>query len=179
MEKYLPVLGNIVTFLAVAIICLIVLAITFKITLKNYNVKTSKIKFYGLFLGMKNGDILAVSMITLNFIFLVWCVASFSGLNIYYVFITVVLLIGADIAIKDYNRIPIDLLYSMLNIGSIFVTSMLNDYLVNTNSSVYLLIILGLVTIFVFLYFTYMTFKLLNNVVVKEENLAKKNYKKL
>ena len=33
--------------------------------------------------------------------------------------------------------------------------------------------------LFVFLYFTYMTFKLLNNIVAKEENLKKKNYKKL
>ena len=179
MEKYLGVLGDIVSFLLVAIIFLIILAITFKITLKNYNVKTSKIKFYGLFLGMNNRSILAFSMITLNYIFLIWCVATFSGLNIYYVFITVLLMIGADIAIRDYNRIFTDLIYSMINIGSIFVTSMLYDYLINTYTSVYILIVLGLLIIFVFLYFTYMTFKLLNNIVLKEENLQKKNYKKL
>ena len=179
MGKYLDVLGNIANFLLVAIIFLIVLYITFGITLKNYNVKTSKIKFYGLFLGMDNRSILAFSMITLNYIFLIWCVATFGGLNIYYVFITVVLMIGADIVIKDYNRITIDLIYSMINIGSIFVTSMLYNYLVNTYNSIYLLVILGLVVIFVFLYFTYMTFKLLNNIVLKEENLKKKDYKKL
>lgn len=179
MEKDLPILGNIVNFLVVAIIFLIVLAITFKITLKNYNVKTSKIKFYGLFLGMDNRGILAFSMITLNYIFLIWCVATFSGLNIYYVFITVLFMIGADIVIKDYNRITIDLIYSMINMLAIFVTSRLYDYLVNTYTTVYLLVLLGFVTIFVFLYFTYITFKLLNNVVLKEENLKKKDYKKL
>ena len=129
MEKDLPILGNIVNFLVVAIIFLIVLAITFKITLKNYNVKTSKIKFYGLFLGMDNRGILAFSMITLNYIFLIWCVATFSGLNIYYVFITLLFMIGADIVIKDYNRITIDLIYSMINMLAIFVTSRLYDYL--------------------------------------------------
>ena len=67
----------------------------------------------------------------------------------------------------------------MINIGSIFVTSLLYDYLMNAYNSVYLLIILGLVAVFVFLYFTYMTFKLLNNIVLKEENLKKKNYKKI
>ena len=179
MEKDLPILGNIVNFLVVAIIFLIVLAITFKITLKNYNVKTSKINFYGLFLGMDNRGILAFSMITLNYIFLIWCVATFSGLNIYYVFITVLFMIGADIVIKDYNRITIDLIYSMINMLAIFVTSRLYDYLVNTYTTVYLLVLLGFVTIFVFLYFTYITFKLLNNVVLKEENLKKKDYKKL
>ena len=179
MEKYLPVLGEIVSFLAVAIIFLIVLAITFKITLKNYDVKTSKIRFYGLFLGMDNRNILAFSMITLNYIFLIWCVATFSGLNIYYIFITVILLVGSDFVVKDYNKVFVDLIYSMLNLGAIFVTSTLYNYLVNTNTTIYVLIVLGLVTIFVFLYFTYITFKNLNNIVLKEENLQKKEYKKL
>ena len=179
MNQDLSILGNIVNFLVVGIVFIIVLAITFKISLKNYNVKTSKIRFYGLFLGMDNRGILAFSLITLNYIFLIWCTATFTGLNIYYVFITVLFMILADIAIKDYNRIPKDLIYSMINMACIFVTSMLYDYLTNKYTTVFLLIILGLVTLFVFLYFTYMTFKLLNNIVIKEENLKKKNYKKL
>lgn len=179
MEKYLPVLGSIVNFLVVAIIFFIVLSITFKITLKDYNVKTSKIKFYGLFLGMDNRGILGFSMITLNYIFLIWCVATFDGLNIYYGFITFFLMIGADIAIKNYKRIPIDLLYTGINMLAILVTGLLYDYLINAYTSIYLLVVLGLLIIFVFLYFTYITFKLLNNIVLKEENLKKKNYKNL
>ena len=179
MGKYLYILGDIANFLLVALIFLLVLYVTFRITLKNYDVKTSKIKFYGLFLGMDNRSILAFSMITLNYIFLIWCVATFGGLNVFYVFITVFLMIGADIAIKDYNRITIDLIYSMINIGAIFVTGMLYDYLMNAYNSIYLLTILGLVVVFVFLYFTYITFKLLNNIVLIEENLVKKDYKKL
>ena len=179
MEKDLPILGNIANYLLVAIIFLAVLALIFKITLKNYNVKTSKIKFYGLFLGMNNRGMLAFSMITLNYIFLIWCVATFSGLNIYYVFIMLIFMIGTDVILKDYNRIPIDLIYTMINMLAIFVTSRLYDYLVNTNTSIYLLILLGLVILLVFLYFTYITFKFLNNIVLKEENLKKKNYKKL
>lgn len=173
------ILGNMINFLLVGIVFIIVLAITFKISLKNYNVKTSKIKFYGLFLGMDNRSVLAFSLVTLNYIFLIWCTATFSGLNIYYVFITVLFMLLADIIVKNYDQIVIDLLYSMANMLCIFVTSMLYDYLVNKYNSVLLLIVLGLLCILVFLYFTYMTFRLLNNIVIKEENLAKKNYKKL
>ena len=173
------ILSNMINFLLVGIVFIIVLAITFKVSLKNYNVKTSKIKFYGLFLGMDNRSVLAFSLITLNYIFLIWCTATFSGLNIYYVFITVLFMLLADIIVKDYKRITTDLLYSMVNMACIFVTSMLYDYLVNKYNSVLLLIVLGLVCVLVFLYFTYMTFKLLNNIVIKEENLAKKDYKKL
>ncbi len=179
MEKDLPILGDIVGFLIVAIIFLIVLWITFKITLKNYNVKTSKIKFYGLFLGMDNRSILAFSMITLNYIFLIWCVATFSGLNIYYVVIMLIFMVGADVAIKDYNHVTLDLIYIAIDMLAIFVTSKLYDYLINTNQSIYLLIVLGLIVLLVFLYFTYITFKFLNNIVLKEENLKKKDYKKL
>ena len=179
MDKSIDILGNVINFLLVALIFLAVLAITFKITLKNYNVKTSKIKFYGLFLGMNNRSILAFSLITLNYIFLIWCTATFSGINIIYIFITVTFIILADILLKDFKRIPIDLLFSLINCLCILVTSLLYDYLINEYTTIFLLIILGLVVIFVFLYFTYITFKLLNNVVLKQENLQKKEYKKL
>ena len=173
------ILGNIINFLFVALIFLCVLAVTFKITLKNYNVKTSKLKFYGLFLGMDNKSVLAFSAITLNYIFLIWCTATFSGMNVVYALITVFFVMLSDILIKDYRRIPVDLLFSAINCLCIFVTSLVYNYLIDEYTSIFLLIILGLLIIFVFLYFTYITFKLLNNIVLKQENLQKKNYKKV
>lgn len=179
MNKSLDILGNIVNFLVVALIFLLVLWVVFKITLKNYNVKTSKIKFYGLFLGMNNRSILAFSMITLNYIFLIWCTATFGGLNAYYCGIIVFFMIMSDIVIHDYKRIPIDFVFSIINILCIYVSGLLYNYLTTTYTSVLLLIVLGLVTIFIFLYFTYITFKLLNNIVLKQEHLVNKDYKKL
>lgn len=173
------ILGNIFDFLLVAVIFLIVLAITFKITLKNYNVRTSKLKFYGLFLGMDNKSVLAFSCITLNYIFLIWCTATFSGMNVIYALITFFFVILANILIKEYHRLHIDLLFSAINCVCIFVTSLLYKYLTTEYTSIFLLILLGLVIVFVFLYFTYITFKLLNNIVLKQENLQKKKYKRL
>ena len=179
MYKSIDILGNIVNFLLVALIFLGVLGITFKITLKNYNVKTSKIKFYGLFLGMNNRSILAFSFITLNYIFMIWATATFSGINYIYVIIMFFFMIGADIITRMYKRIPIDLVFLIINTLCIYVSSMIYNYLTNQYTSVFLLVILGLVIIFIFLYFTYITFKLLNNIVVNQENLKKKNYKKI
>ena len=115
MDKSIDILGNIVNFLLVALIFLGVLGITFKITLKNYNVKTSKIKFYGLFLGMNNRSILAFSFITLNYIFMIWATATFSGINYIYVIIMFFFMIGADIITRMYKRIPIDLVFLIIN----------------------------------------------------------------
>ena len=173
------ILGNIFDFLIVSLIFLVVLWITFKITLKKYNVRTSKLKFYGLFLGMDNKSVLAFSCITLNYIFLIWCTATFSGMNVIYAFITFFFVIFADILVKDFNRLHFDLLFCVINCVCIYVTSLLYNYLIDEYTSIFLLIILGLVIIFVFLYFTYITFKLLNNIVLKQENLQKKNYKRL
>lgn len=173
------IFGNMIDFLLVALIFLGVLWVTFKITLKNYNVKSSKIKFYGLFLGMNNSSILAFSCVTLNYIFLIWCTATFSGINVVYVAITTILMLMADLLIKDYKRIPIDIIFIVINSLCILVASLIHDYLANEYASIFLLIILGLVIVFVFLYFTYITFKLLNNIVLKQENLRRKNYKNL
>lgn len=173
------ILENIINFLFVALIFLGVLSVTFKITLKNYNVKTSKLKFYGLFLGMDNKSVLAFSVITLNYIFLIWCTATFSGMNIVYALITIFFVLLSDILIKDFNRIHIDFLFSVINCFCIYVTSLVYNYLINEYTSIFLLIVLGLLIIFVFLYFTYITFKLLNNIVLKQENLQKKNYKRV
>ena len=179
MIESIDVLGNMVNFLAVAIIFILTLWIVFKLTLKNYNAKSSKIKFYGLFLGMDNRSIISFSMITLNYIFLIWLAATFSQLNIIYAFIIVFLMIGADIIIKDYNAIPGDLLYCTINCLCIYVINLIYDYLTTKYTTVLLLIILGLVVIFVFLYFTYITFKILNNIVLKQAYLQKKEYKKI
>lgn len=173
------ILENIINFLFVALIFLGVLAVTFKITLKNYNVRTSKLKFYGLFLGMDNKSVLAFSVITLNYIFLIWCTATFSGMNIVYALITFFFVILSDILIKDYHRILIDMLFTAINCVCIFVISLVYNYLLDEYTSIFLLIILGLLIIFVFLYFTYITFKLLNNIVLKQENLQKKKYKRV
>ena len=173
------ILQNVISFSIVALIFICILAVTFKITLRKYNVKTSKLKFYGLFLGMDNKSIMAFASVTLNYIFLIWCTATFSGMNVIYILMTTLFILIADLLVKDYKRIPTDLLFTGINCLSIFVISLVYNYLIDEYTSIFLLIILGLLIIFVFLYFTYITFKLLNNIVLKQENLQKKNYKKI
>ena len=164
------ILQNIISFLIVALIFISVLAITFKITLRNYNVKTSKLKFYGLFLGMDNKSVMAFASVTINYIFLIWCTATFSGMNIIYIFMTTLFILVSDLLIKEYKKIPIDLLFTAINCVCMYVISLIYNFL-HKSPSIFLLIVLGLLIIFVFLYFTYVTFKLLNNIVLKQENL--------
>ena len=110
---------------------------------------------------------------------MIWATATFSGINLIYILIMIVFIIGADLIMKMYDRIHIDLIFIMINSLCIFVSSKIYEYLNNEYTSLFLLIILGLVIIFIFLYFTYITFKLLNNIVLKQENLKNKEYKKI
>ena len=100
-----------------------------------------ELKFYGLFLGMDNKSVMAFGSVTLNYIFLIWCTATFSGINIVYGLITLVFVLLADILVKDYKRIPIDILFTLINCLCIFVTSIVYNYLTDEYTSIFLLIV--------------------------------------
>lgn len=179
MDKNVEILSNIVSFLVVAIIFLIAIAIIFRVTLKKYNVKSNKLKFYGLFLEMDNSSIVAFSSISLNYIFLIWCTTTFTSLNYIYILMTFTFVLIADICVKKYKEIPRDILFSLINCLCIYVVSLIYNYLVNEYTSIFLLIILGLVMLFVFLYYTYITFKWLNEVATRNKLLKNKKYDKI
>lgn len=179
MDKNVEILSNIVSFLVVAIIFLTAIAIIFALTLKKYNVKSNKLKFYGLFLEMDNASIIAFSSISLNYIFLIWCTTTFSSLNYIYVLMTFIFILVSDLSIKKYKELPRDMLFCVINCLCIYVVSLIYNYLVNEYTSIFLLIILGLLMLFVFLYYTYITFKLLNEVATRNKLLKNKKYDKI
>ena len=85
----------------------------------------------------------------------------------------------ANICVKKYKEIPRDILFSLINCLCIYVVSLIYNYLVNEYTSIFLLIILGLVMLFVFLYYTYITFKWLNEVATRNKLLKNKKYDKI
>ena len=128
---------------------------------------------------MDNRGILAFSAISLNFIFLVWCTTTFTGLNYIYVLMTLTFMVFANLVNRNYKKLPRDLLFTLINCLCIYVVNLLYNYLVNEYTSIFLLILLGLLMLFVFLYYIYTLFKLLNEVVQKDKYLQKKDYKKV
>jgi len=180
MDKYMDIIYGIANFAMVGIIFLVVLWVFIKLTLKKYSTNSGKIKFYGLFLGMDNKSVLAFSLVSLCYIFLVWCIATFQKMNIFYFLIILILILVSDILTKNYEKIPNNLFFVGLSSLGILCISLLYTHLTTEYANIFTLIILGLLILFVFLYFTYYLLKLLNDIVVKEKHLKKKkNYKKL
>lgn len=174
MDK-MEVIYTLISFLIVGIIFMIALGITFKVLLKKYSVDNSKIKFYGLFLGMNNKQILSFSMITLNYLFLVYCLVSFSNLNIIYASFSLLLVILSDLLVKNYPKGLLNILYGGISLLTIYICNLLYNF-IGEQDSVIIVICLVFVIILSVLFYSYVLFKSLNNVIVKDKNIKEEKY---
>lgn len=170
------VLYNLVGFTVVAIIFLIILSITLRFLSKKFSV--DKIKLYGIFLNMNNNTILSFSLVSINYLFLVWCLINFQ-MNYMYLILSFMLIILSDIFAKNYKKIIISIINIFIECSSIYAISILKDYIFSEGFNTLLFAVLVLVVIFIFLYFTYTMFRSLNNIVKlqKDISLSKKKVK--
>lgn len=171
----IEIIYTLVSFLVVGLIFMLVLGITFKILLKKYSVDNAKIKFYGLFLGMKNSQILAFSMVSLNYLFLIYNLISFNKLNVIILIFSMVLVILSDIVIKNYPKGLLNILYEIISILTIIANNYLYNYIVDNNSPI-IIVCLVFVIILSVLFYSYVMFKTLNNIIVKDKHIKEDKY---
>ena len=169
------IIYHLISFLIVGLIFMGALAITFKILLKKYSVDNGKIKFYGLFLGLNNKQILSFSMISLNYIFLVYNLLTFNKVNIILLTFSCLLVIISDILIKNYPKGLMNILYEIISILTILVNGMLYAY-IEDQSSIMVLICIIFVIILSVLFYSFVLFKSLNNVIVKDKFIKEEKY---
>lgn len=178
MDQYVEIFSNLVVFLVVAIVFLLVLAIFMSIFLKRFKVDEKKIKLYGLFLNMDNKSLIAFSALSLNYLFLVWCMVSFEDINVIYVFFTYSLVFISDVVRKNFPRGFINMIISGVNCLFIHVIYLIHGYLILEYANPIMVVVLILTLIFIFLFYTYNLFRSLNDVVLQNKYLEKrKNYK--
>ncbi len=171
----IEIIYTLVSFLVVGLIFMLVLGITFKILLKKYSVDNAKIKFYGLFLGMKNSQILAFSMVSLNYLFLIYNLISFNKLNVIILIFSMILVILSDIVIKNYPKGLLNILYEIISILTIIANNYLYNYIVDNNSPI-IIVCLVFVIILSVLFYSYVMFKTLNNIIVKDKHIKEDKY---
>jgi len=165
---------GLINFLLVAILFFIILSIFLKIFLKKFKVDNKKIQIYGVFLALDNREIISLSAITINYLYLVWYMVSFYELNIIYVIFSFVLVLISDISIKNYSKGFLNLILNCVNFIAIYIVGLLYSYLIEEKVSLLVLVSLVFVTIFVFLYFTYSLLRRINHVVKRNKYTSKK-----
>ena len=169
------IIYNLISFLIVGLIFMVALAVTFKILLKQYSVDNAKIKFYGLFLGLNNKQILSFSMISLNYIFLVYNLLTFNIVNIIFITFSTILVLLSYILIKNYPKGLINILYEMISILTIFINNLLYDYIIEQDSVIVIVCLVFVIILSVLLY-SFVLFKSLNNVIVKDKFIKEEKY---
>lgn len=171
------IIGSLINFFAVAVLFLIGIAIVFKLFCRKFHFNNKNIELYGLLLNLNSASIFSMAAITINYLFLVWCTITFQGLNIIYIAVTLILVILSEAVLDNFKGLPKSLLLSIVNCVAIQVIYLIYHYLTEEFFSYPLLLVLFLVILFVFLYYTYNLFRGINNIVVKSKFLKKKNYK--
>lgn len=170
------IIANLIDFFIVAVVFLIAIAVVFKIFCKKFKFDDKNVEIYGLLLNLNTTSLISIAVITINYLFLVWWLISFKGINIIYVAITLVLVLISEAVIDNFKGLWLSMLLSLINCGAIQVIYLIHQYVTLEEYSYLLLVVLVLVVVFVFLYFTYNLFRQINNIVIKHKYLKNKKY---
>lgn len=171
MSKYIDIIYSLTSFTLVAIIFLVILAIVLNIMSKKFDIE--KLRLYGIFLNMTKHNIIAFSLVTLTYLMLVWLLID-QNLNYVYIASIICATVIADLYADNYPHGLINILNVCISLASIYCVSYFNDQIL-IQSNMYLSLIMIFVVIFLFLYFTYMTFRNLNHLVNLEKIRIIKN----
>ena len=170
------IITDLIFFFVVALIFLTVIAVAFRIFCKHFKFNDKNVEIYGLLLNLNSTSLISIATITINYLFLVWWMISFNGVNIIYVAITLVLVLISEATIDNFKGLPLSMLLSGINCAGIHIVHLIYEYVTKETMSYLLIIVLALVVIFIFLYFTYNLFRQINNIVIKNKYLKNKKY---
>lgn len=170
------IIADLIYFFVVAVVFLLIIAIAFRIFCKYFKFNDKNVEIYGLLLNLNTTSLISIATITINYLFLVWWMISFKGVNVIYIAITLMLVLISEAVIDNFKGLSLSIILSGINCAAIHVIYLIYRYVTVEEFSYLLLIVLGLVVLFVFLYFTYNLFRQINNIVIKHKYLKHKKY---
>ena len=144
------IITDLIYFFGVAIIFLVVIAVSFRIFCKHFKFNDKNVEIYGLLLNLNTTSLISIATITINYLFLVWWMISFNGVNIIYIAITLILVLISEAVIDNFKGLPLSMILSLINCLAIHIIYLIYDYAM-VEASYMLFLILGLVVLFVFL----------------------------
>lgn len=171
------IIGELINFFAVAVLFLIGIAVIFRLFCRKFKFDKKNVELYGLLLNLDTPSLISIAAVTINYLFLVWCMISFQGINIIYIAVTLILVLLSEAVIDHFKDLFLSGALAIINCGAIQVIYLLYRYITEESFNYLLLLLLGLVILFVFLYFTYNLLRSINNVVVRGKYLKEKKYK--
>ena len=148
------------------------IALFFKFFLKKFEFKISKSRIYGLLTGLENREVLALSIIIINYILLVFLAMMTKELNLIFISAVLIMSILPWVLVKNYLKLPISILVNLISLVALYILSFVHTYLSGETSDLLMRISIFFIVAFVFVYFTY---NLLNDI----NDIAKNDNKKI
>jgi len=167
--------GLLISFL----ILIFVLGIFAYLTMRNFR-QDSKLKvgFYGLFLGLKNIDIIKLSIIIVRIFLLFFCTMLTTNDNIY-MYIIMITLLSLLYIVLNFKKIVNEIVATLMGIVMIYFIYSINGYIIEIEYNVLLLIIKICLIVFTLLFTTYFGLRDLNDTIESRWNKELKKERKV
>ncbi len=147
-------------YLFLLVIFALFIVFIFALTLVIKNKKGSNYYLYGLLMNMKTNEIYALSLITMNFVFLSYVLIFKIKLNLPITLLSTLIIMVAFSLIVKPKKLIINLLINFINIALIFLANLINTLkLDNIDNNIYLFlqIVINLFGLFFYI-FTHLKF---------------------
>ena len=165
-------MNDIFYFAFAALIVVIAIYIILKVLIKKFNPEKSQVRIYGILQGTSTCEIISISSAIISYVFMIYLMVSFVDVTIDIVIIVTFLSLLGDILIKN-KKILINLFLTLISLAGIKIIYLIHDYLSAEYMSVWMLLLLVFVMLFVFLYLSYTLLKNLNSVVIANKYIRK------
>lgn len=165
-------MNDIFYFAFAALIVVIAIYIILKVLIKKFNPEKSQVRIYGILQGISTFEIISISSAIISYVFMIYLMVSFVDVTIDIVIIVTFLSLLGDILIKN-KKILINLFLTLISLAGIKIIYLIHDYLSAEYMSVWMLLLLVFVMLFVFLYLSYTLLKNLNSVVIANKYIRK------
>ncbi len=174
MEEIIYYLGQLFNFLLVFFIVVVLIFVVFKIALKHSNINEGKIKIYGIFMGLKNSEMLSIGILTIKYAFIIWLIIGVNTENYIYLIILLMLSILYNIINKRFLSIIFDVINSLVIYIAFVCKNTFFEYLNNVKFEWYVLILGIFICLFLFLYANYFFIKDIDFVLKKNKFVKNK-----
>lgn len=175
MGDYSEIIYHFASFAVFVIFIIIIAAISLKLYLKKFKFTPQKSRVYGIIHALDNKSIIAFSLVTLNYLFLTWCAMTTVEMNIVYVSVILILTLLSSTLVKDYIKLPLNLLISLVNCFALYIVHFVHIYLSGEVGDIFMRISIFLIIAFAFIYFTYNYINDINDIVQKNKHIKKKS----
>ena len=138
----------------------------------NTEITKNKLKLFGIFMGLNNYEIILFSIRTVSYIFIIYSLFTNDLIEIHFIFLFLSMLTFYILSAK-FKSLPLNILNSIFICIIIFSKQVFWNYLEEINLTYYVFIMAVLLSIFIFLYTSYIYLKDIEYIINKNKFIKK------